>query len=83
MFKDKIYLNPESKLVNNIIGEFHGSTHEGFVKTFQRIKSNFYWKGIIKIIKEFIRQCYTCQRQKAEQIGSAGLLQPLPIPNKI
>ncbi|KAL5803158.1 hypothetical protein ACOSQ4_031463 [Xanthoceras sorbifolium] len=83
LFKDRIYLANDSKLIQDIIGEFHGSTHEGFVKTFQRIKANFYWQKMRKNIKDYIRQCDTCQRHKAEQVTPAGLLQPLSIPNQI
>ena len=83
LFKDRIYLAHDSKLVRDIIGEFHGSTHEGFVKTFQRIKANFYWQKMRKNIKEYIRQCDTCQRHKTEQVTPASLLQPLLIPDQI
>ncbi|KAI9160053.1 hypothetical protein LWI28_004616 [Acer negundo] len=44
LFKDRIYFAMNSKLALAIIKEFHGSTHEGYVKTLQRIKSKFYWK---------------------------------------
>lgn len=40
-FKDRIYLLEDSELVKAIIKEFHGSTHESYVKTLQRIKENF------------------------------------------
>ncbi|KAL5820767.1 hypothetical protein ACOSQ3_022649 [Xanthoceras sorbifolium] len=60
MFKKRIYLSPESKLPPTIINEFHGSIHKGYVKTFQQIKSDFYWKGMRQQIKAFIRECDTC-----------------------
>lgn len=34
-------------------------------------------------IKAFIQQCDTCQRNKYDTQISAGLLQPLPIPNRV
>lgn len=83
LFKDRIYLPSESKLTSTIINEFHGSTHEGYVKTFQRIKADFYWPEMRKQIKSFIRNCDICQRHKVEHLAPAGLLQPLPIPSQI
>ena len=82
-FKDRIYLLEDSELVKAIIKEFHGSTHEGYVKTLQRIKENFYWKNMRKQIKAFIRSCDICQRHKTEQLAPAWLLHPLPIPQQV
>ena len=67
IFKERIYLVGESKLISNIVEQFHGSAHEGYQKTFQRIRANFYWKGMRKIIKDYIRSCDTCHRHKVDQ----------------
>ena len=40
--KEKIFLVEESKRIPNIVEQFHGSAHEGYQKTFQRIRANFY-----------------------------------------
>ena len=45
--------------------------------------SLFYWKGIRKEIKQWIRECVTCQRYKPDLAAYPGLLQPLPIPDKV
>ncbi|KAJ8754502.1 hypothetical protein K2173_005663 [Erythroxylum novogranatense] len=45
-FKGRIYLAESSPLIHDIIFQFHNSTHEGFLKTTQRIRSTFYWKGL-------------------------------------
>ena len=34
-------------------------------------------------MKNYVRQCGTCQRSKSENFAPAGLLQPLPIPEGI
>lgn len=77
-FKDKIYLAEDSHLFEDIIPQFHGSTHEGFHKTFHRIRSNFYWKRMRKSIKEFIRICDTCQRHKVEQLAQLASYNHFP-----
>ena len=50
--------------------------HLGYKKTYHRIRSRFYWKGMTQDIKDFVRSCITCQARKTPQPRSAGLLQP-------
>jgi hypothetical protein len=83
LFKDQIYVDTNSPLKQDIINQFHASSHEGFHKTFQRVGSNFYWLKMREDIKTFIRECEICQKHKVEQLSPAGLSQPLPIPHKV
>nr|GEZ68849.1 retrotransposable element Tf2 [Tanacetum cinerariifolium] len=65
---------------------FHGSSvrgHYGVKVTTHRISSMLYWKGMRKDIKKFVHECIHCQRNKLDLAAYPGLLQPLPIPNKI
>lgn len=41
------------------------------------------WKRMKQDDYSFIRECDVCQRCKGENTGKAGLLQPLPIPEKV
>jgi hypothetical protein len=43
----------------------------------------FFWKGMKKELKQFIKECETCQKIKHDNTSLAGLLQPLPIPLQI
>lgn len=82
-FKERVFLAADSPLIPDIIEQFHNSSHEGYHKTLQRIRANFYWTGMREKIKKFITACDICQRHKSEQLAPAGLLQPLPIPNQV
>jgi hypothetical protein len=82
-FKDRVYLKAESPTTAAIIAEFHNSTHEGYHKGLQRIRSVFYWPKMKQQLRTFIRNCDICQHLKAEATKPAGLLQPLPIPEHI
>jgi hypothetical protein len=82
-FKNRIYLKAESPTAAPIIAEFHNSTHEGYHKSLQRIRSIFYWPHMQWQLRTFIRNCDICQRHKAEATKPAGLLQPLPIPEQV
>jgi hypothetical protein len=42
-----------------------------------------YWVGMQKRIRDFVRECDVCQRQKYSATTPGGLLQPLPIPNAV
>lgn len=83
LYKDRIYLPENSSLLTTLMEQIHGGFHEGHHKTFQWIWANFYWKGMRSGIKKFIRDCDVCQRHKSENLTPMGLLQPLPIPERI
>ncbi|XP_062147747.1 uncharacterized protein LOC133856708 [Alnus glutinosa] len=49
----------------------------------QRARRDFYWKGMKRDLKTFIRECPVCQQNKYETFSPASLLQSLPIPERI
>jgi len=49
----------------------------------KRRLSVIYWKGLSKDVRNFVRTCAVCQRNKFDLAAPAGLLQPLPIPTAI
>ena len=69
----------------NILLEFHTSPlggHSGFLKTYHRVKKEFFWDGLKFDIQKFVAQCLVCQQNKVETIKTSGLLQPLSIPSQ-
>jgi hypothetical protein len=86
LYKQKILLGQSPELKAQVLNFVHSDLmagHSGYDKTLQRAKRDFYWKGMRKEIKKFIRECDICQQTKYENTYPAGLLQPLPIPNRI
>ena len=61
-FKNRIYLLEDSDFVPVILQQYHECGHEGFYKTLLRIKECFHWKKTR--VKELVRQCDVCQRNK-------------------
>jgi hypothetical protein len=55
----------------------HTAGHEGTQKTLQRLRRDFVVDHDRCIVREFMRSCATCQRNKSEALDPAGLLQPL------
>ncbi|KAD6119863.1 hypothetical protein E3N88_11134 [Mikania micrantha] len=56
--------------------------HGGFLKTYKRLSSRYYWLKMKHDVREFVQQCVLCQQQKYQTLAPAGLLQPLPIPDE-
>lgn len=76
----------KSPLIGLIMQEFHDSKvggHGGVIRTQKRISEVFYWKGMMTDIRRYVASCLVCQRQKYSTLAPGGLLQPLPIPNKV
>ena len=48
-----------------------------------RICGVLYWKGLKKNVRQFIRECAVCQQCKYDTTAYPGLLQPLPILDKV
>ena len=82
-YKGRLVIMDEGNLKSLLLYEFHSSPttgHFGYEKTISRMKSNVYWKGWMKDVKRYVRECDICQRVKYDNTYPAGLLQPLPIP---
>jgi hypothetical protein len=56
--------------------------HSGFLKTYHRVKKEFFWDGLKSDIQKFVAECLVCQQNKVETIKTPGLLQPLSIPSQ-
>lgn len=84
--KGKLVIGSDPTLKTLILKWLHDSPyggHSGRDVTSARIKSLFFWKGMNKDIQHYVRSCDTCQRCKPDLAASPGLLQPLPIPDRI
>lgn len=51
-------------------------------KTLQHIKQRFYWPNMQLDVQKYIGECHACQVNKPRNLKPAGLLQPLPIPER-
>lgn len=57
--------------------------HSGVLRTFHRLKQQFYWPRMRSNVQKYVRNCQVCQCIKAETLHPAGLLQLLPIPCQV
>ena len=60
--------------------------HLGRHKTYHRVRSRYYWKGLSADVKVFVRSCHACQICKKHQPKRAGLLRQFsasqPVPSR-
>ena len=81
----RVYVPDILSLKTLIISEHHDNKlagHVGYQKTYDNITRNYYWPNMYVDIKLYVRSCLICQRTKSENRKPAGLLKPLPIPNR-
>lgn len=69
LYKDKIFLSASSSLKPLVLQHVHDSPikgHSGYLKTFHRVKQDFFWKGMKIDVKNHIKCCEGCQRIKVD-----------------
>ncbi|GKV02869.1 hypothetical protein SLEP1_g15252 [Rubroshorea leprosula] len=84
--KGRLVVGNNATLRRKLIHLVHDSAmggHSGIQASTKRFALLFYWKGLEKDVRQYIRQCDVCQRYKPENTPTPGLLQPLPIPEAI
>ena len=80
----QLYL-PQGEYRDFILAECHDSRyagHLGMKKTEELIQRDFYWPTLHQDVTSYIQTCEECQRNKASNLRSAGLLQPLEVPSQ-
>ncbi|PNY17392.1 Ty3/gypsy retrotransposon protein [Trifolium pratense] len=85
-FKGKLFIPSNSPLKVTLLEEFHSSTiggHSGIHRTFGRLQENVFWHGMRNDVTQFVKSCAICQQTKPPTHSPYGLLQPLPIPDKV
>lgn len=61
--KGKVVVGADFALRNQLIHHFHASVgHLGVLVTQKKLATVFYWKGMTKMVKQWIRECDICQR---------------------
>ncbi|KZV57841.1 hypothetical protein F511_03410 [Dorcoceras hygrometricum] len=76
---------PTGALRNELLKETHDSQwagHPGVNRMMALLSRQFYWPKMEQDVERYVKTCLVCQLDKSERTKEAGLLQPLPIPER-
>ena len=66
-----------------ILEELHNtplSGHVGFLKTYTKLRDRFYWNRMERSVRQYVRNCRSCQERKSDSGPPKGSLQPIEYP---
>jgi len=81
----RLFVPKWGNLRRELIKECHDSKwagHPGMKRTLALLKTTYYWPQMRDEVESYVRTCLVCQQDKIEQQTPAGLLEPLPIPER-
>ncbi|XP_075103126.1 uncharacterized protein LOC142177943 [Nicotiana tabacum] len=84
--KNRLMVGADATIRNQLISFYHDSSiggHSGITTTLKMLKQDFYWKKMKQDVYAYIRVCDVCQKCKSDNAAYPGLLQPLPIHDKV
>lgn len=84
-YHGRLYIGAETGIKQMILKHIHDPSiggHLGMHGSYKRAKSAFYWKGMEIEVFEFVQSCDVYKMNKHDHGKSAGLLQPLPVPEQ-
>jgi hypothetical protein len=79
----RIFVPTTSAIWLTILATAHGAGHEGVQKTLHRLRASFYNTSAAQLVKDFVKSCAVCQRNKSKHLHPTGLLQPLKLPGSV
>ena len=83
MWKVREYIPNDRDLGNMILHDNHNSTiegHFGRFKTLQRLRPDYRWHRMEEYVKDYVRACNTCQRDKPSRHRRYSMYEPLEVP---
>jgi hypothetical protein len=84
-FQNRIAVPNVASVRQAILAECHdcpSAGHQGVTKTLQRVARRFWWPHLGRSVHSYVTSCSSCQLNKPSQQLPAGLLQPLPVPDR-
>ena len=81
----RLYVPHYGKLRKEVMKECHDSKwagHPGMHRTLALLEDRYYWPHMGADVETYVKTCLVCQQDKVELKTPAGLLQPLPVPER-
>ena len=81
-YRGQVMVPQLTDLREEILREFHFSrfsVHPGGTKMYRDLHRQYYWGGMKRHVRDFVRRGLKCQKVKDEHQKLAGLLQPMEV----
>lgn len=82
-YRDRLFVPNHEGIRTVVIHRAHSSGpvgHPGRTKTVDLLNRSYWWPGMAKDVRTYVRACELCVRTKTPRTAPPGFLQPLPIP---
>ena len=82
-FRRRVWIPADTALKIKVTFESHDSKvagHFGRDKTLELMKRNYYWPNMEDWVRNYVKTCDACQRNKTSKHAKYGALKPLDIP---
>jgi hypothetical protein len=86
VYQNRLMVPNEDILRTRLCDEFHRPAHRahpGRGKMRKMIFQQYFWPGMRLYINRYVGNCSKCKRSRNSRLKPAGLLHPLPIPQKL
>lgn len=81
--EDRLVIPNDATLKIQLIKQAHLAVgHLGFLKTYHKVKDQFFWPGLNGDVKLFVQSCDVCQRTKARTTTLPGKMQTSEVPRR-
>lgn len=85
-WRERLWLPTFEPLTTGIIQRIHDSFlggHPGRDTTIALLTRQFFWPGMNRQVRQFVKNCHTCGRSTIWRDKKKGLLKPLPLANRM
>jgi transposase InsO family protein len=86
LYEGRVVVPDVDDLQVRLVDEVHcqpSTAHPGKTKTELLIRARYYWPAIKAFVSRYIDNCHTCRRSHIPRDRPPGLLQPLPVPDRV
>jgi hypothetical protein len=64
-YDGRLYIPLTAPLLQEILAAVHNDGHEGVHRTLHRLRRDFHFPNMRRLVQDFVRACATCQRYKS------------------
>lgn len=82
-YRGRLFIPPSEELRTQIIYRTHSTGpagHPGRTKTVDLLNRTYWWPGMSKDVRAYVKACELCVRTKTPRTAPPGFLKPLPVP---